>query len=104
VPSLPLSSPARGQLTRNKAFTALLLVKGAPERVLQCCVRMTVEGRDVALGERERALVLEGCERLGAKGERVLAFAELVSLHTTPIKSNITYQSPESFLRQVTCF
>jgi calcium-translocating P-type ATPase len=54
----------------------VLSVKGAPEVLLPRCVRRRVEGREVALGEQDRAALLEESTRLAGAGYRVLAVAE----------------------------
>merc|ERR550532_1265318 len=53
-------------------------MKGAPERILDLCDRYMSEGRVIELDEAARKNILDGVMSLGARGERVLALAELV--------------------------
>lgn len=54
----------------------LVAVKGAPERVLQACVRIRSSEGERPLGEQDRRELVERQEGLAAEGYRVLALAE----------------------------
>lgn len=53
----------------------LLVLKGAPERVMQKCSRILIDGAAVPLTEEWISRYNEAYESLGAIGERVLGFA-----------------------------
>lgn len=52
-------------------------MKGAPEKVLELCTTILLNGEQVPLTENLRAMVNNACLRLGEMGERVLGFCEL---------------------------
>jgi P-type Mg2+ transporter len=52
-----------------------LITKGAPEEVLACCTRVRCGGRDVPLGQAERARVLALADAYACDGVRMLAVA-----------------------------
>ncbi|KAN0066176.1 hypothetical protein ACQY0O_000270 [Thecaphora frezii] len=54
-----------------------LFMKGAVERVLECCTFIkTDDGQDAGLDDETRAAIVERMEKLASEGLRVLAFAE----------------------------
>jgi sodium/potassium-transporting ATPase subunit alpha len=56
----------------------VLMIKGAPEKVLNMCSSVLLKGKIVAIDDKIRA-ELEGInETLAKRGERVLAFAEIL--------------------------
>jgi P-type Mg2+ transporter len=52
-----------------------LITKGAPDEVLSCCSRVRSGGRDVPLGQAERAQAMGLADALARDGVRVLAVA-----------------------------
>lgn len=82
VARLPFNSANKFMVTvHRKASNAnflRLVMKGAPERVLDQCSRIIVSGdTERALGDRDRALVEKQVAYLANKGERILAYAHL---------------------------
>ena len=55
----------------------VVLMKGAPERVLERCTHAMVDGKVVELTKGERANVVRQQESLSSNGLRCLGFAEL---------------------------
>ncbi|XP_025832038.1 sodium/potassium-transporting ATPase subunit alpha [Agrilus planipennis] len=56
----------------------LLVVKGAPEGVLDRCNKILLDGKTETLDDNVRTQCEHACMNLAAKGERVLGFADLV--------------------------
>jgi len=56
----------------------LLVMKGAPERILERCSSVLIGGKVEPMTDRFRAEFQKAYETLGSMGERVLGFAELV--------------------------
>ena len=56
----------------------IVQMKGAPERILDLCDRYLFKGEMHELTDEKREEIMTGILALGAKGERVLALAELV--------------------------
>jgi sodium/potassium-transporting ATPase subunit alpha len=75
VPAEVLASPSR---TAAMTAPTLLVMKGAPERIINFCTSVRVAGGEtVPLAEDGKAAILEGCESLAANGERVLGLCDL---------------------------
>lgn len=55
----------------------LLLFKGAPERIVDRCSTWLTHGQEKPFDEQARAQFMTAYNTLGAKGERVLGFAQL---------------------------
>lgn len=53
----------------------ILLVKGAPERILPRCMNIMRKGETKAMRKKDLDKVHKACEDMGASGERVLGFA-----------------------------
>ena len=53
----------------------MVVMKGAPERILSRCSKILINGEDRPFDDRARKLVNEANDELGKLGERVLAFA-----------------------------
>lgn len=51
-------------------------MKGAPERILDRCTTMALNGKDVKLDENLKAEFHEAYLNLGGMGERVLGFCD----------------------------
>ena len=54
-----------------------LFLKGAPERVLNRCSTVLIDGKDVPFDNEMKFAVDSANERFGGVGERVLAFARI---------------------------
>merc|ERR1712126_311759 len=54
----------------------LIAMKGAPERILDICSTITVNGQDMALDQHWKDRFLHAYEELGGLGERVLGFCD----------------------------
>lgn len=50
----------------------ILLMKGAPERILARCSTILLQGREIPLTETQRKLFNEACSHFGSLGERIL--------------------------------
>ena len=62
----------------NNGKKAVVQMKGAPERILESCDRYMYEDQIHDLTDDVRKEILDGIMQLGARGERVLALAELI--------------------------
>eukprot|EP01088_Endostelium_zonatum_P006102 TRINITY_DN18209_c0_g1_i1.p1 TRINITY_DN18209_c0_g1~~TRINITY_DN18209_c0_g1_i1.p1 ORF type:complete len:1118 (-),score=288.13 TRINITY_DN18209_c0_g1_i1:70-3423(-) len=61
----------------GKAGTALITLKGAPERVISRCGKIMINGEEVELTEEYKNKFQAAYDMLGGQGERVLGFAHL---------------------------
>jgi len=52
-------------------------MKGAPERILDRCTHIMINGENIEMNEEWRAKFTHAYETLGGMGERVLGFAHL---------------------------
>jgi H+/K+-exchanging ATPase alpha polypeptide len=52
-------------------------MKGAPERILNRCTKILVNGEEVEFTDEMRTQVEDANTKFGGMGERVLAFAKL---------------------------
>ncbi|KAL9657714.1 hypothetical protein ABK040_005067 [Willaertia magna] len=82
--SIPFNSKNKWMLTVNqnkkKPFPdgkALLLMKGAPERIIQRCTHIEVMGNVLPLDENWKQNFQDAYDFFASKGERVLGFAQL---------------------------
>lgn len=80
---IPFNSRNKFQLsihknTHNGSAPRLLLIKGAPEKVVQKCDRILIEGQELPMDDVMKGHFEEAYETLAAKGERVLGFGQLV--------------------------
>lgn len=55
----------------------LLVMKGAPERILDRCTTILIKGKEVPLDTKLKAHFNDAYLTLGGMGERVLGFCEL---------------------------
>jgi sodium/potassium-transporting ATPase subunit alpha len=53
-----------------------LVMKGAPERILDVCSTILLEGKTVEMNEAQRVAFQKAYDDLGGLGERVLGFAD----------------------------
>nr|XP_032832154.1 potassium-transporting ATPase alpha chain 2-like [Petromyzon marinus] len=80
VAEIPFNSTNKYQLSIHEEEGSgghLLVMKGAPERVLDCCTTIMLGGVEVPLDEEKRADFTEAYTALGGLGERVLGFCHL---------------------------
>uniref|UniRef100_A0A6A7G5Y4 Sodium/potassium-transporting ATPase subunit alpha n=2 Tax=Hirondellea gigas TaxID=1518452 RepID=A0A6A7G5Y4_9CRUS len=84
VHGIPFNSDNKWQLSIHQVPKAedepldhVLVLKGAPERVLAYCDRYLLNGEMLELDERARETIKDGVTNLGRKGERVLGFCQL---------------------------
>ncbi|XP_037068453.1 sodium/potassium-transporting ATPase subunit alpha-B-like [Pollicipes pollicipes] len=61
----------------GKECNYLLVMKGAPERVLDRCTKIHFHGRDVSLNNKWKGRFNKAYMELGGMGERVLGFCDL---------------------------
>lgn len=66
---------SRSGLEKNH-HTYLVCMKGAPERILERCSRILIDGKDVELDDHRRELFNEAYLQLGGLGERVIGFCD----------------------------
>ncbi|KAJ3212486.1 hypothetical protein HDU67_003777 [Dinochytrium kinnereticum] len=78
---IPFSSETKTHLTvHRKAHSdggLTMHVKGAPEKVLNCCTTILLNGKPEPLTEMHKTQFFQVYEKMAARGERVLAFAQL---------------------------
>ncbi|CAI5449985.1 unnamed protein product [Caenorhabditis angaria] len=77
---IPFNSTNKYQVSihRKKSGAGFQLVmKGAPERILDVCSTILTNGKEVELCEKQRAQFNEAYAELGGMGERVLGFCDL---------------------------
>ena len=55
----------------------LMVMKGAPERILERCKTILYKGKEIPLDERRKAEFEEAYLELGGLGERVLGFCDM---------------------------
>jgi sodium/potassium-transporting ATPase subunit alpha len=60
---------------KSKEENLMVLMKGAPERILSRCSKILINGEERELDEYWRKIVDKANESYGKMGERVLAFA-----------------------------
>lgn len=81
VCEIPFNSTNKWQLSIHETEEAdpryLLVMKGAPERILDRCDRIMINGEDLEMTEDYKAKFTHAYETLGGMGERVLGFAHL---------------------------
>ncbi|CAG7834151.1 unnamed protein product [Allacma fusca] len=58
----------------------LLVMKGAPERIINYCTTIAIGDKDYELDEHWKNTFTQVCEELGGKGERVLGFCDRLGL------------------------
>ncbi|KAJ3103143.1 hypothetical protein HDU97_010351 [Phlyctochytrium planicorne] len=78
---IPFSSETKTHLTIHRKSHSdgglTMHVKGAPEKVLQCCSTILLNGKPEPISELHRSQFFQVYEKMAARGERVLAFAQL---------------------------
>lgn len=81
VAEIPFNSINKYQLSihavpQNSSVNCLLVMKGAPERILSKCSTILLEGNDVPLTSEIRVNFEKAYMELGGLGERVLGFCD----------------------------
>ncbi|KAK9412577.1 sodium/potassium-transporting ATPase subunit alpha-2-like [Crotalus adamanteus] len=81
VAEIPFNSTNKYQLSIHEAADKskghLLVMKGAPERILECCSTILLQGKEVTLDKKMQEGFLNTYNYLGGLGERVLGFCHL---------------------------
>ncbi|XP_026550245.1 potassium-transporting ATPase alpha chain 1-like, partial [Notechis scutatus] len=72
----------------------LLVMKGAPERILERCSTIMIKGQELALDEQWREAFQTAYMDLGGLGERVLGFCHLY-LHQNEFPRGYHFDSEE---------
>nr|CAD7401096.1 unnamed protein product [Timema cristinae] len=79
VYEVPFNSSNKYQLSIHEwEGSHILVMKGAPERILERCSTITLSGKDVPLDEEKKEAFNEAYLELGGMGERVLGFCDAV--------------------------
>ncbi|ETE66743.1 Potassium-transporting ATPase alpha chain 1 [Ophiophagus hannah] len=77
VCEIPFNSTNKFQLEDPRDQRHLLVMKGAPERILERCSTIMIKGQELALDEQWREAFQTAYMDLGGLGERVLGFCHL---------------------------
>ena len=80
VAEIPFNSTNKYQVSvheTNKKTNYLLVLKGAPEKVMERCSRVLVNGREIPMSDELVESYNQAYMNLGGLGERVLGFCEL---------------------------
>lgn len=80
VCEIPFNSTNKFQLSihfMNETKHHLLVMKGAPERVLDKCSTILIHGEQLSLNEEKKNLFNQAYHELGGLGERVFGFCDL---------------------------
>lgn len=80
VSEIPFNSTNKWQLSIHEIdgeSRQLLVMKGAPERILSRCSKILNKGKEEAMNEEWETKFTTAYESLGGMGERVLGFAQL---------------------------
>ncbi|XP_074652098.1 sodium/potassium-transporting ATPase subunit alpha-like isoform X2 [Tubulanus polymorphus] len=81
VSEIPFNSTNKYQVSIHETKDVdgyLLVMKGAPERILDRCSTILMDGKDIALDEKWRDTFNVAYMELGGLGERVLGFCDYV--------------------------
>lgn len=95
--AIPFNSKNKYQVHVHESSRSghhVVLMKGAPERVLSRCTHAMVDGKVVELTEQERKNIVAQQEALSSNGLRCLGFAEL-ELDTQVYNSNYKYAADD---------
>uniref|UniRef100_A0A914YY59 P-type Cu(+) transporter n=1 Tax=Panagrolaimus superbus TaxID=310955 RepID=A0A914YY59_9BILA len=80
IAEIPFNSTNKYQISIHKTAdghdSLLLVMKGAPEKILDACSTMLLDGKEVKLDNQHRADFNAAYLDLGGRGERVLGFAD----------------------------
>ena len=68
------------------------MMKGAPERVFDCCSTILVDGKDWPINDNWREAFQEACKDLGGRGERVLGKHLIMVLFSKEIKLSLFFR------------
>jgi sodium/potassium-transporting ATPase subunit alpha len=103
VGEIPFNSTNKYQVSihefPNKSESGRLLVmKGAPERILEHCSKILINGKEEELTTEWKDAFNKSYEALGGMGERVLGFCDKVlSFDEYPTDAPLKLESPEEF-------
>ena len=103
VAEIPFNSTNKFQLSihdfPDKSESGRLLVmKGAPERILEHCSKILINGEDLDLSEEWKISFNRAYEALGGMGERVLGFCDSVlSVDEYPLDQPFKLDDPGEF-------
>lgn len=77
---IPFNSTNKYQVSihRMKEGGAILVMKGAPERIMDRCSTILTKGRENSLSSDYKKNITKAINEMGYMGERVLGFADLV--------------------------
>jgi sodium/potassium-transporting ATPase subunit alpha len=83
VVEIPFNSTNKYQLSVHEDpdlndGSRLLVMKGAPERVIERCTRIMINGEDIELDDDWKVSFNKSYEALGGMGERVLGFCDTI--------------------------
>ncbi|KAJ9591140.1 hypothetical protein L9F63_002326 [Diploptera punctata] len=83
VSEIPFSSKWKYQVSVHKltevtGFNFIVLMKGAPERILDNCNTILLNGKEVPINQSITNDILDSCLQLAMFGERVIAFCDKV--------------------------
>ncbi|PAV75993.1 hypothetical protein WR25_00405 [Diploscapter pachys] len=78
IAEIPFNSANKFQVSIHvNGDRNLLVMKGAPERILKVCSTVLVDGKEVLTDKKFEKKFMEAYESLGGFGERVLGFCDL---------------------------
>ena len=80
IAEIPFNSANKYQVSIHEQQTDkhhLLVMKGAPERILDRCTKVMERGKEVPMTPERRQACDDACIELAGKGERVLGFCHL---------------------------
>jgi sodium/potassium-transporting ATPase subunit alpha len=99
VCEIPFNSVNKYQVSihqkEDKSF--ILVMKGAPERILNMCSTILEDGQEKELDQKKRESFEAACLKIAGQGERVLGFCDL-DLPTTDYPSDYAFDTePKNF-------
>ncbi|XP_064413492.1 sodium/potassium-transporting ATPase subunit alpha-1 isoform X2 [Latimeria chalumnae] len=109
VAEIPFNSTNKYQLSIHKNFDTkesrfLLVMKGAPERILDRCSTILIQGKEQELDEEMKDAFQNAYLELGGLGERVLGFCHL-ALSDSQFPENYQFDTDEvNFPTEKLCF
>ncbi|CAD5210637.1 unnamed protein product [Bursaphelenchus xylophilus] len=79
VAEIPFNSSNKYQVSvhRNESDRFVLVMKGAPEKILARCTDVVMNNKTIKLGHDFKAMFTHAYDKLGGMGERVLGFCDL---------------------------
>ena len=96
---IPFNSTSKFQVSVHEMPEAgdrrLLVMKGAPERILDRCKTILIDGDEIEISDDWRRIFNESYEVLGGMGERVLGFCDKV-LDPVEYPANYAFDSEDT--------